>query len=46
MWISEFEANLVYSEFQDSQNFTEKGCLANQNNKQTLNLLGLGHVAA
>jgi hypothetical protein len=25
--ISEFEASLIYSEFQDSQGFTEKPCL-------------------
>jgi hypothetical protein len=25
--ISEFEASLVYSEFQDSQGYTEKPCL-------------------
>jgi hypothetical protein len=26
-WISEFEASLVYREFQDSQGYTEKPCL-------------------
>ena len=26
-WISEFKASLVYSEFQDSQGYTEKPCL-------------------
>jgi hypothetical protein len=31
--ISEFEANLVCSEFQDSQGYTEKPCL--KTNKQT-----------
>jgi hypothetical protein len=35
-WISEFEASLVQSEFQDSQGYTEKPCLK-QTNKQTNN---------
>jgi hypothetical protein len=26
-WISEFEASLVYREFQDSKDYTEKPCL-------------------
>jgi hypothetical protein len=32
-WISEFEASLVYSEFHDSQGYTEKPCLEKQNKK-------------
>jgi hypothetical protein len=32
--ISEFEASLVYKEFQDSQGYTEKPCLE-KTNKQT-----------
>jgi hypothetical protein len=31
--ISEFEASLVYSEFQDSQGCTEKPCLEKPKNK-------------
>jgi hypothetical protein len=29
--ISEFEASLIYREFQDSQGYTEKPCLEKQN---------------
>jgi hypothetical protein len=31
--ISEFEASLVYREFQDSQGYTEKPCLKKQKTK-------------
>jgi hypothetical protein len=32
--ISEFEASLVYSEFQDNQSYTEKTYLENKTNKK------------
>jgi hypothetical protein len=32
--ISEFEASLVYSEFQDSQGYTEKPCLGKKKKKK------------
>ena len=31
--ISEFKASLIYSEFQDSQGYTEKPCLKNKTDK-------------
>ena len=33
MQTSEFEASLVYSEFQDSQGYVEKPCLKTKQNK-------------
>ena len=38
--ISEFEASLVYSEFQDSQGYTEKACLEKTNKQTNKRVLG------